>query len=93
MEMGRRFYLIMQSYLKNTLKVKAPLVATADHSSSYPMLASTSLLDIVDGHTYWQHPGPRDLISDALRVDCERGGLGRLPFACAELRFARRESA
>jgi hypothetical protein len=64
MEMERRYFLDMQSYLKDTLKVKAPLVASADHShsgSSYPLLASTSLLDIVDGHTYWQHPGPRGI--------------------------------
>jgi hypothetical protein len=64
MEMERRYFQNMQLYLKDTLKVKAPLVATADHShngSSYPMLASTSLLDIVDGHTYWQHPGPRGI--------------------------------
>ncbi len=64
MEMEGRYFLDMQSYLKDTLKVKAPLVASADHShtgSSYPLLASTSLLDIVDGHTYWQHPGPRGI--------------------------------
>jgi hypothetical protein len=64
MEMERRYFQDMQSYLKETLKVKAPLVGTADHShsgSSYPLLASTSLLDIVDGHTYWQHPGPRGI--------------------------------
>jgi len=64
MDMERRYFLDMRSYLKETLKVKAPLVGTADHShsgSSYPLLASTSLLDIVDGHTYWQHPGPRGI--------------------------------
>ncbi|HEX5084946.1 MAG TPA: hypothetical protein VFY40_23130 [Blastocatellia bacterium] len=64
MEMERRYFLDMRSYLKDTLKLKAPLVGTADHShsgSSYPLLASTSLLDIVDGHTYWQHPGPRGI--------------------------------
>ena len=64
MEMERRYFLDMRSYLKETLKVKAPLVGTADHShggSSYPLLASTSMLDIVDGHTYWQHPGPRGI--------------------------------
>jgi hypothetical protein len=64
MEMERRYFLDMRSYLKDTLKVKSPLVGTADHShsgSSYPLLASTSLLDIVDGHTYWQHPGPRGI--------------------------------
>jgi hypothetical protein len=64
MEMERRYFLDMQRYLKETLKVKAPLVGTADHNhsgSGYPLLASTSLLDIVDGHTYWQHPGPRGI--------------------------------
>ncbi|MBO0860353.1 MAG: hypothetical protein J2P21_18130 [Chloracidobacterium sp.] len=64
MEMERRYFLDMRSYLKDTLKVKAPLIGTADHShsgSAYPLLASTSLLDIVDGHTYWQHPGPRGI--------------------------------
>lgn len=64
MEMERRYFLDMRSYLKDTLKVKAPIVGTADHShsgSGYSLLASTSLLDIVDGHTYWQHPGPRGI--------------------------------
>ncbi len=64
MEMERRFFQDMQSYLKDTLKVKVPIVATADHShsgSSYPMLSTLSQLDIVDGHTYWQHPGPRGI--------------------------------
>lgn len=64
MDMERHYFLDMRSYLKETLKVKAPLVGTADHShsgSSYPLLASTSQLDIVDGHTYWQHPGPRGI--------------------------------
>ena len=72
MEMERRYFLDMQSYLKDTLKVKAPLVASADHShsgSSYPLLASTSLLDIVDGHTYWQHPGPRGIANTPMVND------------------------
>jgi hypothetical protein len=59
-----RYFQDLASYLKETLKVRAPLIATADHShsgSSYPLLASTSQLDIVDGHTYWQHPGPRGI--------------------------------
>ena len=64
MELERNYFRDMKAYLKDTLGVKAPIVATADHShsgSSYPLLASTSLLDIVDGHTYWQHPGPRGI--------------------------------
>ena len=49
MEMERRFFLEMQSYLKDTLKVRAPVVATADHShsgSSYPLLS----FDITSGY-------------------------------------------
>jgi hypothetical protein len=55
-----RFYTGMASYLRDSLGVRVPITATADHghsSSSYPMLMSLSKLDVVDGHTYWQHPG------------------------------------
>jgi len=61
-ELESGFFLEMRSYLKETLKVKSPIIATSDHShsgSGYPLVADTSLLDIVDGHTYWQHPGER----------------------------------
>jgi hypothetical protein len=54
------FYAEMKHHLRDTLGVKQPIVATADHShtgSSYAMLRQTSQLDIVDGHDYWQHPG------------------------------------
>jgi hypothetical protein len=95
MEMERRFYLDMQAYLRDTLKVRAPLVATADHShsgSSYPMLASTSLLDIVDGHTYWQHPGPRGIpntpmVNDPLNstvVELSRTAFANKPYTVSE---------
>jgi hypothetical protein len=62
-EMENNFYQDMSAYLKKELGVKAPITATADHShngSSYPMLLSTTKLDIVDGHVYWQHPGARE---------------------------------
>ena len=55
-----RFYLGMAAYLRDSLGVRVPITATADHghsSSSYPMLMSLAKLDIVDGHSYWQHPG------------------------------------
>ena len=55
-----KFYLGMASYLRDSLRVRVPITATADHghsSSSYPMLMSLAKLDIVDGHSYWQHPG------------------------------------
>lgn len=59
MELENRFYQDMSAYLEG-LGVKVPITGTADHghsSSSYPMLAALSKLDIVDGHVYWQHPG------------------------------------
>ena len=57
------FFLEMNSWLKETLKVKCPVIATADHAhsgSGYSLVADTSKLDIVDGHTYWQHPADRN---------------------------------
>jgi hypothetical protein len=55
------FFKEMSSYLKGTLKVRCPVIATADFShwtSGYSLVADTSQLDIVDGHDYWQHPEP-----------------------------------
>jgi len=56
------FFNDMYSYLRDTLGIKCPIVASADHghsNSSYPLLMSMSQLDIVDGHTYWEHGGDR----------------------------------
>ncbi len=61
-ETETNFYEDMYSYLKDSLGVRCPIIATADHShsgSSYPMLMATSQLDILDGHAYWEHPGDR----------------------------------
>lgn len=62
MELEDNFFQSMRRYLKDELGVKSLLVATSVHSrllSGYPLLNSTSKLDIVDGHTYWQHPSYR----------------------------------
>ena len=53
------FFKTMNSYLKDTLHVKCPVIATSDHGhsgSGYPLVMDTQLLDIVDGHDYWRHP-------------------------------------
>ena len=58
----KRHFNGMHSYLKDTLGIKCPIIASADHGhsgSSYPLLMSMSQLDIVDGHTYWEHGGDR----------------------------------
>ncbi len=48
------FYAEMERYLKDELGVKALLIGS--RASRYPNLAAVSKLDIVDSHTYWQHP-------------------------------------
>jgi hypothetical protein len=60
MDAENRFYQDMSAFLKHTLGVRCPIIGTADHahsSSPYPMLASLSKLDVLDGHVYWEHPG------------------------------------
>lgn len=59
MEMEENYFRAMRSFLKDELGVKALVVATSDHNhgmSGYPLLASASHMDVVDGHVYWQHP-------------------------------------
>ena len=55
----RNFYTGMYDFLKNELKVKSLIIANSDHNhwrNGYALLSNTSLLDVVDGHVYWQHP-------------------------------------
>jgi len=59
MHLERAYFQRMVDLLKGELGVKALVVATSDHNhyrSGYPLLASASLCDVVDGHVYWQHP-------------------------------------
>ena len=59
MELEQNYFGQMYQYLKNELGVKSLIVGTSDHNhwkSGYPLLTSTSRLDVVDGHVYWQHP-------------------------------------
>jgi hypothetical protein len=59
MELERNYFDSMYQFLKNELGVKSLIVGTSDHNhsrSGYPLLTSTSRLDVVDGHVYWQHP-------------------------------------
>jgi hypothetical protein len=59
MQLEQNYFGQMYRYLKNELGVKSLIVGTSDHNhsrSGYPLLTSTSKLDIVDGHVYWQHP-------------------------------------
>jgi hypothetical protein len=59
LEIERDFFAMMSRYLREELGVKSLLAGNSDHNhgrSGYPILAGMSLLDVVDGHVYWQHP-------------------------------------
>ena len=86
----------MSGFLKRTLGVKSPVMATADHmhrESGYSLVADTSLLDIVDGHTYWQHPGDRTyrhapMVNDPLNstvVELSRSAMAGQPYTVSEV--------
>lgn len=49
----------MYRFLKDELKCQALVVGSSDHNhhmSGLPHLKSTSQMDVVDSHVYWQHP-------------------------------------
>lgn len=59
MEIETRFFERMKKFLREELGVKPLLAGTSVHAGGftpYPLAASTSRLDIVDAHFYWQHP-------------------------------------
>jgi hypothetical protein len=58
-ELEQNYFGGMYRYLKDEIGVKSLILGTSDHNhsrSGYPLLTSTSKLDVVDGHVYWQHP-------------------------------------
>jgi hypothetical protein len=58
-DLQRNYFADMENYLKQTLGSKSLVIATADfnHSTTgYPLLLAMNETDIIDGHTYWQHP-------------------------------------
>ena len=63
MELENDYFQMMRKLIKEELGARPLVAATSDHNhgaSGYPLLSSASRLDIVDGHTYWQHPNYKD---------------------------------
>jgi hypothetical protein len=86
----------MRNYLKKTLGVKSLIIGQADHTywiPGLPLLRSTSLMDIVDAHVYWQHPaisGRRNtpFVNDPLHsppVKLTRSTIAGKPFTVSEV--------
>ncbi len=58
-EIERDFFLDMHGYLQGELGAKQLILGTSDHMqrwSALPMLQANAVLDVMDGHFYWQHP-------------------------------------
>lgn len=92
----KTFFLDMKKYLTENLGVKSLIVGCADHTywiPNQPMLQSTSLMDIVDGHVYWQHPaiwGKRNtpMVNDPLDstiIKLSRSAFAGKPYTVSEV--------
>ena len=58
-ELERNFFLGMAKFLRDELQVRSLFTGASDHAyarTGLPHLAASSLLDVVDGHKYWQYP-------------------------------------
>lgn len=59
MEIEREYFTSMQKFLREEVGVRQLIIGNSDHGhskSGYPIVVGTALLDVVDGHVYWQHP-------------------------------------
>ena len=94
-DLQRDYFLDMEKFLKQTLGSKSLVIATADHShssSGYPILLATSSMDIIDGHTYWQHPEyyvkKSPMVNDPFNstvVELSRSAIAGKPYTVSEV--------
>jgi hypothetical protein len=91
----RNYFTDMEKYLKQTLGSKSLVIATADHShsgSGYPLLLAEDSMDIIDGHTYWQHPEyyvkKSPMVNDPTNstvVELSRSAIAGKPYTVSEV--------
>jgi len=89
------YFVDMEKYIKQTLGSKSLVLATADHShssSGYPILLATTPMDIIDGHTYWQHPEyyveKSPMVNDPFNstvVELSRSAIAGKPYTVSEV--------
>src|SRR5580692_7031698 len=97
-DLQRDYFLDMEKYIKQTLGSKSLVIATADHShssSGYPILMATTSMDIIDGHTYWQHPEyyvkKSPMVNDPFNstvVELSRSAIAGKPYTVSEVNNA-----
>ena len=91
----RNYFAEMTTYIKQTLGSKSLIIDTADHShsgSGYPLLLATLQSDIIDGHTYWQHPEmyvrKSPMVGDPFNstvVELSRSAIAGKPYTVSEV--------
>jgi hypothetical protein len=94
-DLQRDYFADMEKYIKQTLGSKSLVLATADHShsgSGYPILLATTSMDIIDGHTYWQHPEyyvkKLPMVNDPFNstvVELSRSAIAGMPYTVSEV--------
>jgi hypothetical protein len=94
-DLQRDYFGDMEKYLKQTLGSKSLVLATADHShsgSGYPILLAQTSMDIIDGHTYWQHPEyyvrKSPMVNDpfnSMVVELSRSAIAGKPYTVSEV--------
>jgi len=94
-DVQRDYFAEMESYVKGTLGSRSLVIATADHShanSGYPILLATASMDIIDGHTYWQHPEmyvrKSPMVNDPFNstaVELSRSAIAGKPYIVSEV--------
>jgi len=94
-DLQREYFLDMEQYVKQTLGSRSLVMATADHShssSGYPILLATGGMDIIDGHTYWQHPEyyvkKLPMVNDPFNstvVELSRSAISGKPYTVSEV--------
>jgi hypothetical protein len=94
-DVQQTYFTKMEGYVKSTLGSKSLVIATADHShsgSGYPILLATSTMDIIDGHTYWQHPEmyvhKSPMVNDPFNstvVELSRSAVAGKPYTVSEV--------
>jgi hypothetical protein len=94
-DVQRDYFDDMEKYLKQTLRSKSLVIATADHShsnSGYPILRATTSMDVIDGHDYWEHPEvyvrKSPMVNDPLNstvVELSRSAIAGKPYTVSEV--------
>lgn len=91
----RDYFSEMENYIKQTLGSRSLIIATADHShssSGFPILLASMGSDVIDGHTYWQHPEmyvrKSPMVNDPFNstvVELSRSAVAGKPYTVSEV--------